>query len=140
MKQSRWMSLLEAVTNVLVGYGVAVATQWLVFPLFGLHATLQEKLAEHNVDPAIVLAVLRRFGDALGWGRGEMEGITATRSPCPQTTARIRALTRGACAASARRSFSAPPLSRSGAGEGHPIHPHLLTPEPLPRAGTTTTL
>ena len=26
MKQSRWMSLVEAVTNVLVGYGVAVAT------------------------------------------------------------------------------------------------------------------
>ena len=44
MKQSRWMSLVEAVTNVLVGYGVAVATQWLVFPLFGLHATLQENL------------------------------------------------------------------------------------------------
>ena len=45
MKQSRWMSLVEAVTNVLVGYGVAVATQWAVFPLFGLHATLQENLA-----------------------------------------------------------------------------------------------
>jgi hypothetical protein len=30
----RWMSLLEAVTNVLVGYGVAVATKMLVFPLF----------------------------------------------------------------------------------------------------------
>ena len=44
MKQSRWMSLVEAVTNVLVGYGVAVATQWAVFPLFGLHATLQENL------------------------------------------------------------------------------------------------
>ena len=44
MKQSRWMSLVEAVANVLVGYGVAVATQWAVFPLFGLHATLQENL------------------------------------------------------------------------------------------------
>jgi hypothetical protein len=44
VKQSRWMSLVEAVTNVLVGYGVAVATQWLVFPLFGLHATLQDNL------------------------------------------------------------------------------------------------
>jgi len=43
--QSRTMSLVEAVTNVLVGYGVAVATQWAVFPLFGLHATLQENLA-----------------------------------------------------------------------------------------------
>ena len=44
MKQSRTMSLLEAVTNVLIGYGVAVTTQYLVFPLFGLHATLSQNL------------------------------------------------------------------------------------------------
>ena len=30
------MSLSEAIANVVVGYGVAVATQLLVFPLFGL--------------------------------------------------------------------------------------------------------
>ena len=63
MKQSRWMSLVEAVTNVLVGYGVAVATQWAVFPLFGLHATLQENLVIGLVFTAVSLVrsyVLRR--------------------------------------------------------------------------------
>ncbi len=44
MKQSRAMSLVEAVTNVVVGYGVAVVTQILIFPVFGLHATLAQNL------------------------------------------------------------------------------------------------
>ncbi len=44
MKQSRVMSLVEAIANVVVGYGVAVLTQLLVFPLFGLHTTLAENL------------------------------------------------------------------------------------------------
>ena len=44
MKQSRWMSLVESIANVVVGYGVAVATQMLVFPLFGLHASLNQNL------------------------------------------------------------------------------------------------
>ena len=34
MKQSRLMSLVEAVANVIVGYGVAVVTQILIFPIF----------------------------------------------------------------------------------------------------------
>tara|TARA_R110002096_G_scaffold47575_20_gene127101 strand:+ start:1715 stop:1873 length:159 start_codon:yes stop_codon:yes gene_type:complete len=44
MKQSRLMSLVEAVANVVVGYGVAVVTQILIFPVFGLHATLAQNL------------------------------------------------------------------------------------------------
>ena len=44
MKQSRLMSLVESLANVLVGYGVAVATQMLVFPLFGLTVTVTENL------------------------------------------------------------------------------------------------
>ncbi len=40
MRQSRLMSLVEAVANVAVGYGVAVLTQMLVFPLFGLMTTV----------------------------------------------------------------------------------------------------
>ena len=42
MKQSRLMSLLESVANVVVGYGVAVAKQILIFPIFGLQTTLAE--------------------------------------------------------------------------------------------------
>ena len=44
MKQSRLMSLVEAITNVIVGYGVAVMTQILIFPIFGLHTTLAQNL------------------------------------------------------------------------------------------------
>ena len=68
MKQSRWMSLVEAVTNVLVGYGVAVATQWAVFPLFGLHATLQENLVIGLVFTVVSLIrsyLLRRAFEGL---------------------------------------------------------------------------
>ena len=43
--QSRMMSLVEAITNVVVGYAVAVLTQLAVFPLFGLEAAFGEHLA-----------------------------------------------------------------------------------------------
>ena len=45
MTQSRRKSLIEAVTNVAVGYVLAVTTQILVFPRFGLHPSLGENLA-----------------------------------------------------------------------------------------------
>jgi hypothetical protein len=44
MKQSRLMSLVESVANMVVGYGVAVLTQILIFPIFGLHTTLAQNL------------------------------------------------------------------------------------------------
>lgn len=44
MKQSRAMSIIEALANVTVGYGVAVLTQIAVFPLFGLSVTLVQNL------------------------------------------------------------------------------------------------
>ena len=44
MKQTRVMSLVEAVANVVVGYGVAVTTQMLVLPVFGLQTTLAQNL------------------------------------------------------------------------------------------------
>lgn len=45
MSQSRLMSVVESVTNVAVGYGVAVGTQLAVFPLFGIEASLADNLA-----------------------------------------------------------------------------------------------
>ena len=45
MKQSRIMSLVEAIANVVAGYGVAVLTQLIVFPWFGLPAHLVDALA-----------------------------------------------------------------------------------------------
>lgn len=45
LMQSRTMLLVEAVGNVVVGYGVAVATQMIVFPWFGLHVSVDQNLA-----------------------------------------------------------------------------------------------
>jgi hypothetical protein len=44
MKQSRTMSLVESIANVIIGYGVAVVTQILIFPVFGLRTTLAQNL------------------------------------------------------------------------------------------------
>ena len=44
MRQSRRMSFLESLTNVAVGYGVAVTAQIAVFRLFGLEVSLSDNL------------------------------------------------------------------------------------------------
>ena len=58
MRQSRLMSLVEAVANVVVGYGVAVLTQMLVFPLFGLRTTVPENLAIGAIFTVVSLVPL----------------------------------------------------------------------------------
>jgi putative effector of murein hydrolase len=55
MTQSRRLSLIEAVTNVAVGYVLAVVTQILVFPWFGIHPSLGENLAIGSVFTGISL-------------------------------------------------------------------------------------
>ncbi len=40
MSQSKRHSLLEAFINALLGYGVAVASQIVIFPLFGAHMVI----------------------------------------------------------------------------------------------------
>jgi hypothetical protein len=68
VKQSRFMSLVEAVTNVVVGYGVAVVTQILIFPIFGLHTTLAQNLQMGAVFTVASIArsyVLRRLFEQL---------------------------------------------------------------------------
>ncbi len=72
MKQSRLMSLIEAVANVVVGYGLAVLTQVLAFPAFGLHATLSQNLQLAALFSAISVLrsyVLRRAFEAARMGR-----------------------------------------------------------------------
>jgi hypothetical protein len=81
MRQSRRMSLVEAITNVAVGYAVAVLTQIIVFPLFGLQVSLAENLVIGVAFTGISLArsyLLRRVFEAIrvrgartitaGWG------------------------------------------------------------------------
>jgi len=68
MKQSRTMSLMESVANVIVGYGVAVVTQILIFPIFGLHTTLAENLKMGAVFTVVSIArsfALRRVFETI---------------------------------------------------------------------------
>lgn len=59
MRQSRRMSAVEAMTSTAIGYGVAVTTQLVVFPLFGLPATLGDSLAIGAIFTAV--SVLRGY-------------------------------------------------------------------------------
>jgi hypothetical protein len=66
--QSRLMSAVEATANVAVGYGVAVITQVMVFPLFGLNAALVENLILGSIFTIVSLIrsyALRRMFNAL---------------------------------------------------------------------------
>ena len=68
MKQSRLMSLVESVANVIVGYGVAVVTQILIFPVFGLHTTLAQNLKMGAIFTLVSIArscALRRVFEAI---------------------------------------------------------------------------
>ncbi len=67
--QSRWMSFVEAVTNIVVGYGLAVLTQIIVFPIFGLHASVSDNLligGAFTVMSLIRSYALRRLFIAVG--------------------------------------------------------------------------
>ena len=62
--QSRRMSLVAAVTNVVVGFAVALLTQIAVFPIFELQVSLADNLAIGAAFTAISLArsfALRRL-------------------------------------------------------------------------------
>lgn len=62
------MSLVESLANVAVGYGLAVGTQMLVFPLFGLHTTLEQNLtigAILTVESIARSFALRRLFEAI---------------------------------------------------------------------------
>ena len=68
MRQSRSLSLVEAGANVLVGFGIAVLTQMVVFPMFGLKAALSDHLTIGLVFTVVSLArgyLLRRLFDRL---------------------------------------------------------------------------
>ena len=80
--QSRSQSLLEAGTNVVVGYLLALATQRIAYPWFGIETTM----AADGIIAAIFTAVslvrsylLRRAFESLGTARGAL-GRTSTAS------------------------------------------------------------
>lgn len=67
--QSRLMSLVESVTNVAVGFAVALGTQLVVFPWFDLEASVGEHIALGGVFTSMSIArsyVLRRLFNGFG--------------------------------------------------------------------------
>lgn len=62
------MSLVESLANVAVGYGVAVVTQILIFPIFGLHTTLAQNLMMGAIFTVVSIGrsyALRRLFEAI---------------------------------------------------------------------------
>lgn len=68
MKQTRLMSLIEAITNVVVGFGVAFLTQLTVFPWFGLPARVSDAVGIGAIFTIVSVArgfLLRRVFESL---------------------------------------------------------------------------
>lgn len=66
--QSPLMSLVEAVANVVVGYLLALLTQIVVFPLFGVSVSMTDNLMIGGIFTVVSLArsfLLRRLFEAL---------------------------------------------------------------------------
>lgn len=74
MKQSRLMSLIEAIANVAVGFGVAVLAQIVVFPLFGLDVSFSDNLTIGAIFTGVSIGrsyALRRLFEAIRVRRSE---------------------------------------------------------------------
>lgn len=66
MRQSRRGSAIESALNVGIGFGVSVAANLLVLPLFGMYPSLTESTAIGLVFTGISLVrsyAIRRIGD-----------------------------------------------------------------------------
>ena len=62
------MSLVESLTNVAVGFGLAVATQVVIFPWFGMEVRLSDNLTIGLIFTVISIArsfALRRAFEAI---------------------------------------------------------------------------
>ena len=44
MEQTRIGSLIESVMNIVIGYSVALASQLVIFPMFGIHIPFTDNL------------------------------------------------------------------------------------------------
>jgi len=72
MSQTRFLSAVESVSNVAVGYGVAIASQLVVFPWFDIHIPFSSNLwigAWFTVISLVRSYVLRRWFNGLKFER-----------------------------------------------------------------------
>jgi len=64
MQQTRLDSLIESLVNILIGYGVALASQIIIFPFFGINVPLETNLwigAWFTVISLVRSYVIRRW-------------------------------------------------------------------------------
>ena len=67
MGQPRWQSWLEAIVNVLIGYGVALLSQVAIFPLFGIYVPFSTNMA---IGAAFtVISIVRSYLVRRGFNR-----------------------------------------------------------------------
>ena len=67
MKQTRLGSLIESIMNIIIGYGIALLSQILIFPMFDIHIPLSSNLligAWFTVISLIRSYVIRRWFNA----------------------------------------------------------------------------
>lgn len=68
MKQSRVMSFIESIINILVGFSISLAAQWFFLPLLGVSISLAQNFYFALIMTVISIArsyVLRRVFEAL---------------------------------------------------------------------------
>ena len=64
MAQTKAHSLIESVSNTAIGFGVGLASQILIFPMFGIHIKLSQNMKMAAWFTAISIArgyVVRRW-------------------------------------------------------------------------------
>ena len=70
--QTRLFSFIESIANVAIGYGIAVLTQILVFPLFGLSVSISQNLSIGAIFTFVSIVrsyCVRRFFNSMKAGR-----------------------------------------------------------------------
>jgi hypothetical protein len=68
MKQRKRTSLVESLLNIAIGYGIALGSQIVVFPLFGIYVSLQTNILIGLVFTVISIVrsyVIRRLFEHL---------------------------------------------------------------------------
>jgi hypothetical protein len=87
--------MLEAVVNVCVGYGVAVGSQMVVFPLLEIEVAIETNLIIGLIFTVISLVrsyILRRIFTTMGWFRNETSDSIGPADGTGSTGTNIRPL------------------------------------------------
>jgi hypothetical protein len=86
--QRRWHSLIESLANVAVGYSIALATQLLVFPWFGIHVALGANVEIGAVFT--VVSIVRSFYLRRVFNAWHVLGAPASSVPLQDVSLRFR--------------------------------------------------